>query len=60
MEDREHAYLMSVQDELDAHNDAAHEAHAMEQEERQAKEEGFCIHCGADLDKCTGYKCWIR
>ena len=40
MEDREHEYLMSVQDELDAHNDAAHEAHAMEQEERQAKEEG--------------------
>ncbi len=60
MEDREHAYLMSVQDELDAHNDAAHEAHAMEQEEAQAKEQGFCIHCGFDLKDCTGYKCWIR
>ena len=38
MEDREHEYLMSVQDELQAHHDAACEAHAMEQEERQAKD----------------------
>ena len=60
MEDREHEYLMSVQDELDAHNDAAHEAALMEQEEAQAKKEGFCIHCGFDLKDCTGYKCWIR
>ena len=60
MEDREHEYLMSVQDELDAHKDAAHESALMEQEEAQAKADGFCIHCGADIDKCTGYKCWIR
>ena len=38
MEDREHEYLMSIQDELQAHNDAAQEAHHMEQEEAQAKE----------------------
>ena len=54
MEDREHEYLMSVKDELSAHNDAAQEAHHMEQEEAQAKAEGFCIHCGSDLDNCTG------
>ena len=60
MEDREHEYLMSVQDELSAHNAASQEAHHMEQEEAQAKAEGFCIHCGEDIDKCTGYKCWIR
>ena len=60
MEDREHEYLMSVQDELSAHNDAAQEAHHMEQEEAQAKAEGFCIHCGEDIDKCTGYQCWLR
>ena len=46
--------------EEQAHIDAQAEAHHMEQEERQAKEDGFCIHCGDDLDKCTGYKFWIR
>ena len=46
--------------EEQAHLDAQAEAHHMEQEERQAKEDGFCIHCGDGLDKCTGYKCWIR
>jgi len=20
----------------------------------------YCEHCGDTLDKCTGYKCWIR
>ena len=20
----------------------------------------FCLHCGADTQDCTGYKCWIR
>lgn len=39
--------------------DYAAEAHHMEQEEQQAKEEGYCIHCGSDIDDCTGYKCWI-
>ena len=58
--DREHEALMQVQDELEAHLDAQAEAHHMEQEEQQAKEEGFCIHCGSDVDNCTGYKCWIR
>ena len=46
--------------EEQAHLDAQAEAHSFEQEEAQAKAEGYCIHCGDDLDKCTGYKCWIR
>ncbi len=40
--------------------DAAAEAHQTELEEQEAKEKGYCLHCGDDLDKCTGYKCWIR
>ncbi len=48
-------------DEMEqAHLDAHCESVMMEQEEAQAKADGFCIHCGEDLDKCTGYKCWIR
>ena len=46
--------------EEQVHMDAAAEAHHMQQEEQQAKEDGYCIHCGSDIDKCTGYKCWIR
>ena len=46
--------------EEQSHYDAACEAAAMEEEEAQAKAEGFCIHCGFDLKDCTGYKCWIR
>ena len=46
--------------EEQVHSDAAAEAHHMQQEEQQAKEDGYCIHCGSDIDKCTGYKCWIR
>jgi len=33
-------------------------AHQMELEEQEAKEQGFCIHCGSELKDCTGYKCW--
>tara|TARA_B100000927_G_scaffold289372_1_gene285854 strand:+ start:941 stop:1093 length:153 start_codon:yes stop_codon:yes gene_type:complete len=40
--------------------DAHCEAMEAEREEEQARKDGWCIHCGADLDKCTGYKCWIR
>tara|TARA_Y100000768_G_scaffold288860_1_gene223027 strand:- start:1319 stop:1471 length:153 start_codon:yes stop_codon:yes gene_type:complete len=40
--------------------DAHCEAMEAEREEEQAKAEGWCIHCGEDLPKCTGYKCWIR
>ena len=43
-----------------AHEDAANDAHVAEQEEQQARDEGYCIHCGAELEECTGYKCWIR
>lgn len=50
----------NISEEEQAHLDAQAEAHAFEQEEAQAKAEGHCIHCGDDLDKCTGYKCWIR
>jgi len=46
--------------EEQVHSDAAAEAYHMQQEEQQAKEDGYCIHCGSDIDKCTGYKCWIR
>jgi hypothetical protein len=35
------------------------DAFQQEQEEKEANENGFCIHCGEDLEKCTGYKCWI-
>ena len=48
-------------DEMEqAHLDAHCEALESEREEQEAKDEGYCIHCGADIDKCTGYKCWIR
>lgn len=40
--------------------DAQAGAHQQEQEEQEANEKGFCIHCGETLDDCTGYKCWIR
>jgi hypothetical protein len=52
----EQEYLVEQQ----AHMDAAAEAHQTELEEQEAKEKGYCLHCGDDLDKCTGYKCWIR
>ena len=47
-------------EEEQVHLDARAEAQEMEREEAQAREEGYCIHCGSDLDECTGYKCWIR
>ena len=50
----------NVSEEEQAHMDAAAEAHQMEQEEQEAKEKGFCLHCGSDVNNCTGYKCWIR
>ena len=30
-----------------------------EQEEQEANDNGYCIHCGEELENCTGYKCWI-
>ena len=47
-------------EEEQVHLDARAEAQEMEREEAQAREEGYCIHCGSDLGDCTGYKCWIR
>jgi hypothetical protein len=49
-----------ITQEEQAHIDNAHAQIELEREEAQAREEGYCIHCGADLDACTGYKCWIR
>ena len=46
--------------EEQAHIDARNDSIELEREENQARAEGYCIHCGEDLDKCTGYKCWIR
>ena len=40
--------------------DAAADAALMEEEEREANDEGYCFHCGEELEDCTGYKCWIR
>jgi len=40
--------------------DAAADAALMAEEENEANEAGFCFHCGATLEDCTGYKCWIR
>lgn len=30
-----------------------------EQEEQEAHDNGYCIHCGEELKDCSGYKCWI-
>ena len=46
--------------EEQAHIDARNDSIELEREESQARAEGYCIHCGEDLDKCTGYKCWTR
>jgi len=35
------------------------DAYQQEQEEINAKEAGYCYHCGAKVDDCSGYKCWI-
>jgi len=42
------------------HLDAANDAYQHEEEEREANDEGYCFHCGEELEDCTGYKCWIR
>ena len=52
--------IQAEREEEQVHLDARAEAQEMEREEAQAREEGYCIHCGSDLDDCTGYKCWIR
>tara|TARA_X000000368_G_C23050818_1_gene721335 strand:- start:2392 stop:2574 length:183 start_codon:yes stop_codon:yes gene_type:complete len=49
-----------LSEEEQVHLDARAEAQEFQQEEEKAKSEGYCIHCGDDLDSCTGYKCWIR
>ena len=49
-----------ISSEEQAHIDARNDIIELEREEAQARAEGYCIHCGADLDACTGYKCWIR
>ena len=41
--------------EEQAHIDARNDSIELEREESQARAEGYCIHCGEDLDKC-----WIR
>ena len=46
-----------VQEQTQA--DYAAEAAHMEQEEQQARAEGYCLHCGDTIKDCTGYKCWI-
>tara|TARA_R110000824_G_scaffold119970_1_gene274506 strand:+ start:3804 stop:4136 length:333 start_codon:yes stop_codon:yes gene_type:complete len=33
---------------------------AKEDEEALKQDKEYCEHCGETLDKCTGYKCWIR
>jgi hypothetical protein len=40
------------------HLDAANDAHQMELEEKEANENGYCVHCGETLKDCIGYKCW--
>jgi hypothetical protein len=45
--------------EEQAASDYAAEAAHMEQEEQQARAEGYCLHCGDTIKNCTGYKCWI-
>jgi len=30
------------------------------QQDMFKQNEEYCEHCGDTLDKCTGYKCWIR
>ena len=30
------------------------------QQDMFKQDEDYCEHCGDTLDKCTGYKCWIR
>ena len=42
------------------YEDDSYERAKADEAERQAKEAGYCIHCGSDIDDCTGYKCWIR
>ncbi len=42
----------------EAHNDAAADAYAMEEEERIANEAGICVHCHEPKGECSGYKCW--
>ena len=42
------------------HLDAANDAYQHEEEAQEAYDEGYCIHCGEELEDCTGYKCWIR
>ena len=49
---------ISEQEYRQAHKDAKHDDQVMREEEQQAKDKGYCIHCGADIDDCTGYKCW--
>ena len=49
-----------ISEEEQVHLDAQAEAQEFQREEEQAKSQGFCIHCGSDIDDCTGYKCWIR
>jgi hypothetical protein len=40
----------------------AHQMDALQQEqaEQEAKDAGYCYHCGAEIDDCPGYKCWKR
>ncbi|SVE32051.1 uncharacterized protein METZ01_LOCUS484905, partial [marine metagenome] len=40
------------------HLDAANDAYQHEEEAQEAYDEGYCIHCGEELEDCTGYKCW--
>ena len=30
------------------------------QQDMFKQDEDYCEHCGDTLDKCTGYKCWIK
>ena len=41
-----------------AQMDARAASQEQEQAEQEAKEAGYCYHCGAEIDDCPGYKCW--
>jgi len=49
-----------IDEENDLGKELAADAAQAQAEEQQARDEGFCIHCGESLEDCTGYKCWIR
>jgi hypothetical protein len=52
--------VKELESHASVHEAAAHGAYQMEEEAQEAYDEGYCIHCGEEVEDCTGYKCWIR